>query len=488
MAGLRRWEAAANEARGHPFLVEADGREVSYAEAARRVHRRAQTLAPLRTSCTTSAEQFVGLVAESREDDIWSAMALLAMGRPFLMLHPAFPPAERRAIAARYTLSTIIEGVPAPAGGPSHGSEPGEPERSEPMVAFVTSGSTGIPKAVVHTWTTLVASARASEENLGWQPNDRWLLSIPIAHVGGFSVLVRCLVARRTVVLARSPGPDAFTDAVEQRGVTLASLVPTQLVRLLEQRPSWRPPASLRAILLGGAPAAADLVARATDAGYPILKTYGLTEAGSQIATERYRGCPSSPEAVGPPLAGVRLKVVDGRILIRGPMMMRGFLRTTGEELQPDGWYDTGDRGRLTARGELVVYGRGAEMIVSGGENVYPAEVEAALLNLDAVQEALVWGVEDPEWGQAVAAAVVFAPGRPMTWSVIRQQLSERLASFKCPRRWVELEAFDRLASGKVDRPAVRQAARLRLAQATRSTLTGGNDDHERSPNPDQER
>ena len=479
-------EAAADEEPARPFLVAPDGRGWSYRQTALRVRAHRAALAAAGVSSGGPTERFVGFVARPVVSDIITVLALLEEATPVVLLHPALSEAERRAIVTRNGITTVLgpAGLPPVSVGVGVGCvprvEPGARGPGRAAAAFVTSGTTGDPKVVVLSRGALSASAHASAENLGWTPQDRWLLSIPIAHVGGFSVMMRCLMARRTVVLARSGGPDAFVDAVEHRGVTLASLVPTQLVRLLEERPAWRPPRTLRAILLGGAPASPELVARARDAGYPVLKTYGLTEAGSQVATERFGEGPSPPGTIGPPLAGVELRTEGGRILIRGPMLMRGFLDGSRDGFVGDGWYDTGDRGCLTEHGMLTVWGRGAEMIISGGENVYPAEIEAALCRLPSIREAVVFGVEDPGWGEVVTAAVVFAPGQRESWSSLKQRLDGRLAPFKQPRRWVELPAFERLPSGKVDRLAVRCTARLHLASPACSTLTGEGDDDER--------
>ena len=497
-------EDAARRAQAHPFLIEATGRTISFEEAVHRVRSRAVALREQGIPWGEPRERFVAMVARASVDDLFTILALLAGGTAAVLLHPAWSEEERRTFIQRFGIEgEVLDGMSVPgvattslrsvdrgsrgAGSghtqtnddppfpalerPEHFGWPGwpgwpewskEPERA--AVVFGTSGTTGHPRAVVLGRGAIIASAAASASNLGWEPNDRWLLSLPTAHVGGFSVLARCLIARRTVVLARSRTPEAFMEAVERHAVTLASLVPTQLVRLLEGWPWWRPPSTLRAILLGGAAASPVLVKRARAAGYPILKTYGLTEAGSQVATERYRGPMSSEGAIGPPLSGVELRIDSDRILIRGPMLMRN----AGGD-----WYDTGDRGYLTEAGELVVWGRGAELIISGGENVYPAEVEVVLREMEAIEDAVVFGMEDPEWGQAVSAVVRFVPGRHLAWPRIEKKLRIHLAGFKCPRRWVELDHFPRLPSGKVDRRAVCEAARLRLAVATCSTLTG---------------
>ena len=252
----------------------------------------------------------------------------------------------------------------------------------------------------------LVASAAASAANLGWAADDRWLLCMPIAHVGGLSIVTRCLAARRCVVLMPRFDAQRLPAVIDARRVTLASLVPTMLARVLDAHPDWRAPAHLRAILVGGAAAPPALLRRAVERGLPMLPSYGLTESCAQIVAAPYaaRHDPAGYGA-GIPLPGVELRVVDGRIEIRGPMLMAGYWNEP--PLAPDAWFDTGDLGEIDARGCLHVHARRTDLIVTGGENVYPAEVERALETLPGIAAAGVFGIASDEWGQEVAAALV---------------------------------------------------------------------------------
>ncbi len=364
------------------------------------------------------------VVAEPRVETVVALLAALEARRPFLPLHPAWTQAERR----RY-LEALGDGKLPP----------------ETALVVPTSGSGGRPKGVLLSEAALVASAEASSANLGWQEDDRWLLCLPLAHVGGLSVVLRCLLARRAVVLLPRFEPHPFAEAVRCHRVTLTSLVPTQLRRLLEI--DWRPPAHLRAVLLGGASAPPELLRTAAERAIPVLTTYGATEMASQVTTQRYGTPPDPSQGAGPPLPGVKLRIAeDGAIEVDGPMKMLGYAGAPPAR----GWLRTGDLGRLDAQGRLHVLGRADAMIVSGGENVHPEEVEAALLAHPKVRGACVVGLPDPEWGQRVVAAVE-ADGRPDLAGFLR----ERLAGHKRPKAYHFVAALPRTPSGKVARTAV---------------------------------
>ncbi len=420
----------------------------------------------------------IALVGESTVGGLLRLYALMELGLPVVLLHPRWTPAERLA-AIQDSQACLVLSPPWPAEPHQQKNAPtlrGRPQKNqaspegttvpspENWLALVyTSGTTGSPKAGVLRRGAFLASARASAENLGWHPRDRWLLSLPIAHVGGLSIVTRCLAARRCVVLepSRRFEADAFADSIRRHRVTLASLVPTMLHRLLEIRPRWQPPKHLRAILLGGAAAAPELLRRARERHLPLLPTYGLTEACSQVATQRYGSAGSLEAGCGPPLAGIEVRTVKGIVQVRGATLMEGYL-PLGEEPSPfeaDGWFSTGDLGRLDEAGNLHLSGRRRDLIITGGENVYPTEVEGVLLEHGAVREACVFGIEDPHWGQIVAAALVAETEEPPVAEEILRHLQGRLAAFKHPRQLRWLDSLPLGANGKVDSAAVRRAA-----------------------------
>lgn len=387
-----------------------DGREHTYRDLQDRTRRAMPQLADF-------AGSEVAVVAEPRLDVVVALFALWELGATVRLIHPKLPAAERAALAARSPSALPADWEADPGAHPSSSSR----EPATCAVVVHTSGSTGRPKGVRLSHANLIASARASEANLGWRDDDRWLCPLPLAHVGGLSVIARCVLASRCAVL----GP---IDALEPARATLASVVPTQLARLAD-RPA---PPALRALLLGGAPAAPELLARA--AHLPVLRTYGMSETASQIWTE--------PTGV---LPGVDLHVGDdGRLRVRGPMVMLGYDDGTGVDAA--GWYDTGDLAELGPAGELRILGRADDLIITGGENVHPAEVEAALRALPGVRDACVVGVPDPTWGEVVAAAIVGT--RPADLAPF--------APHHRPRRILELPALPLTATGKVDRTAIR--------------------------------
>jgi o-succinylbenzoate---CoA ligase len=293
-----------------------------------------------------------------------------------------------------------------------------------------TSGTTGRPRPVAITYGNIRANARGVAQLMGLDDDERWLCPLPLSHVGGLMVLLRSAIYATTAVL----GPaDALHD------VTLASLVPTQLQRILGAGPPAAP--RLRAILLGGAGASRAVLERAAAAGLPVAPTYGLTQACSQVTVAE----PGDTETSGFPLPGVELEIApDGEILVRGPVVAGG------------GTLHTGDLGRIDERGRLIVTGRLSELIVSGGENVAPTEVEAVLEQHPAVAEAGVFGRPDPEWGEAVVAAVVPRNGAPLDAEELRAFCRARLAGFKVPKAIEPVGVLPRTASGKLRRGALR--------------------------------
>ena len=305
---------------------------------------------------------------------------------------------------------------------------PGVP-RVAPDVRTVifTSGTTGEPKPVGLTEANHEASAIASAWGLGVAPDDRWLCCLPLWHVGGLSILHRSAVYGTTAVLHDGFSVPRVLDALSSGGVTLVSLVSTMLRRLVDAGLSEWP--ALRAALVGGGPIPADLVEWADAAGFPMRRTYGMTETCSQVVTDDR------------PLLGVELRIGDGgEVLVRGPMVAPGAVGA-------DGWLHTGDRGRLDGD-RLVVEGRLDDVIVTGGENVAAREVEEVLLSHPGVVDAAVVGRPDPEWGEAVVAYVVGAGG--LGGADLREHCRARLAGFKVPKAVRFVDELPRNAAGKV--------------------------------------
>lgn len=343
------------------------------------------------------------------------------------------------------------------------GPWPGESAADDDIVAVLfTSGTSGRSKGACLTSANFLASARGAAERLGPCVQDRWLACMPLFHVGGLSIVVRSLLFGGPIRLHARFDATQVSEALTAGGIAGVSLVPTMLSRLLAHREGLRCPADLRAVLLGGAAAPPALVERALALGYPVCPTYGLTEATSQVATTT----PPAPSAREPgpmlPLHGTELRIaVDGRdaavgeegeILVRGPTVMRGYLgdpAATARALQ-SGWLHTGDVGRLDADGGLRVLDRRDDLVVSGGENVYPAEVEGVLLEHPDVIEAGVTGEPDDDLGARVVAWVVLRDGVPPDAAILAEHCSSRLAGFKRPRQFRFVRSLPRNAAGKL--------------------------------------
>jgi o-succinylbenzoate---CoA ligase len=321
-------------------------------------------------------------------------------------------------------------------------------------VVIHTSGTTAAPRPVELTYGNLLWSALGSAVALGIGENERWLCALTLAHVGGLSILVRAAIRSTTAIIHERFEVDRVLHDLSAREATGVSLVATTLVRLLEaglQRPEY-----LRCALTGGGPVPAALVTRAREAEVPVGLTYGLSQAASQVTTtplaEIVRGCDEHADAsAGPPLFCTRVRIApDDEILVRGPTVAPG---TIG----PDGWLHTGDLGGLDARGRLLVTGRKVDTIVSGGENIAPAEVEAVLEAHPQVLEAAVLARSDPRWGEAVTAIVVARTGAVLEPEALRAHCAVALAPFKVPKRFeLVAEPLPRTSSGKLLRRELR--------------------------------
>ncbi len=387
-----------------------------------------------------SAPRPYALVGTNTLDTVLTVYALLERRVPLLLLHPRATAEEQAAeveAAARHDLG----GIP------------------DPAAILYTSGTTGQPRGAVLTRSALIASAAASAANLGWQRDDCWLLAMPVGRIGGLSILTRCLAARTAVAL--EPGFDAaaLPARIDATGSTLVSLVPTMLAQALDAHPQWNAPAHLRAILVGGAAAPSALLRRANERGLPIVITYGCTETCSQVVATPYaHRFETARYGAGLPLAGVELRAHEGHLHVRGPMLMAGYL---GEPALPAGtWFDTGDLGHLDEGGFLHVHARRADLIVTGGENVYPAEVERVLQMCPGIREAGVFGLPDPTWGQVVAAALV-ADQAPPADAALLAHLHDRLAPYKRPRQVCFVPSLQHTTAGKLDRSALPEVVPL---------------------------
>jgi o-succinylbenzoate---CoA ligase len=446
--------AAAAEAPDRAALVRADGGVMSYAALARGTR---EAVGWLRQRDLDRAP-LLALDAGAQPAVLEMLHALIALGVPVLLLHPGLTAGEAQTLLAEARPAARIHASWRETGGRAVlGADPVPIPDDERTLAIVhTSGTTGRPRGVILPRRAFVASAAGSAANLGWRDDDRWLLRLPVAHVGGLSIVTRCLLARRTVVLAPDADVHALLATLARERVTILSLVPTLLARILDLSPPPPPPAALRAVLLGGAAASAALLERAADLGWPVLTTYGMTEACSQVTTQAYGTVNRGDLGAGRPLDAMEVRIDDTRqILVRGPGLMTGYLIDGGvhRPFLEGGWLPTGDHGHLDQAGNLHVAGRREDRIVTGGENVDPIEVQRALERVPGVLDVCVFGKPDDEWGEVVCAAVVAGPDLEL--DRLRARIRDDLAPFKRPRQIALVERIPVGRSGKVDRATV---------------------------------
>jgi O-succinylbenzoic acid--CoA ligase len=378
-----------------------------------------------------------------------------------------------------------VDGSPSPSPAPPPLSDepvvegaPVDRDPAEPRLLVFTSGTTGEPKAVVLTGKNLLASAAASAFRLGVLPDDRWYDPLPPYHMGGIAPIVRSAVYGTAVVLDAGSGFDAERALAELGSyeATGVSLVPTTLDRLLD---AGDLPDSLRFVLVGGAPTPPELVARCERRDVPVHPSYGATETASQVATARPAEAFDRSDRVGRPLAFTRVRAVDeegdlrppgepGELVVSGPTVSPGYYGDPAATAAAfgSGGYRTGDLGVVEPDGSLRVIGRVDDAVITGGENVHPAEVAGVLRSHPAVEDAVVVGLPDPEWGERVCALVVpvdqaeSEDGDAITSEELRGFCEDRLAGYKRPKTIAFADALPRTASGTVDRRAVRERIR----------------------------
>jgi O-succinylbenzoic acid--CoA ligase len=367
----------------------------------------------------------------------------LPPGREFtIALHACFAagalavPVDLREPPERWPAAAALVDRPLVCGGRQ--VEPRVQNVDDVAVVLRTSGTmSGTSIEVPLTFGNFLWSAIGSAVALGLDPQERWLCTLPLTHVGGLSILIRSALYGTTAVVHERFDAQAAVAALMTDRITVVSVVATTLVRLLDA--GLDSPPSLRCALAGGGPVPAALIERAEAVAVPVVQTYGLTETCSQVATQ----VPSHrlTRDAGPPLFCTRVEIAaDREILVSGPTISPA----AGAVLA------TGDLGEIDGDGSLRVIGRKAETIISGGENVSPSEVEAALCEHPAVAEAAVFGIPDPEWGEAVRAHVVLRA--PVSTQALHSHCASRLAPYQLPKQILIVETLPRTASGKLRR------------------------------------
>lgn len=344
-------------------------------------------------------------------------------------------------------------------------------DRSAVHCIIYTSGTTGRSKGAMLTYGNHWWSAVGSALNLGNHADDRWLAVLPLFHVGGLAILMRSVIYGIPAIVHESFDPAAVNRAIDEDGVTIISVVSTMLQRMLDQRGDRPYPANLRTILLGGGPAPRPLLEACAECGAPVVQSYGLTETASQVVTLAPLDALRKLGSAGLPLLPNELRIerdgedagpdAVGEIVVRGPTVTIGYINRPEETARAirEGWLYTGDLGYLDHEGYLYVVDRRNDLIISGGENIYPAEVEAVLLAHAGIDDAGVVGVPDERWGQVPVAAVVLHRGVKLTEAEIIAFAADRLARYKVPTRIHFVEQLPRNAAGKLQRHALRTVA-----------------------------
>lgn len=350
-------------------------------------------------------------------------------------------------------------------GEPKDYNTPGINPDEISLIMF-TSGVTGKPKGVMHSLNDLINSADNSQSLLSQTQNDRWLASLPFYHIGGISIIIRTFRFGSTLIIPDSLRHTDLRYALDNLNPTLASLVTTQLKRLIET--DWTPRKELRNILLGGGFADEELIKDAVAIGCPVINVYGSTETSAFVTANRQEKVKLKPLSAGRALGGNKIFIADeelkqvnsgtsGEIMIEGNSLFHGYYKDeepTNQNLI-DGKYHTGDIGFIDEEGDLFVQARRTDLIVTGGENVNALEVENVLNKIPGISDSCVFALPDREWGQIVAAAVVMTS--KISLIDIAEFMKGKIAGFKIPKRFFPVEIIPRSSLGKILREKVRE-------------------------------
>lgn len=468
---MSTWLAQQSRQRGEATsLIQGDQR-VSYADLAEHAARRAAVLAQV--GVRPGDRVFI-----QAHTDLPSAIwlhAVLWLGAVLVPLDPKLPHGRTRKLIDRLRPAAVITAAPdanRPDGAvesppfidatalPDPNLAPVDPAPYVPVrhaTIMLTSGSTAEPKAVPLTLENHRASTLAIAQRIGMSALDQWLLCLPLNHIGGLAILMRSVITGSSVCLQPGFDPAMILRELAERPHTLTSMVPGMLQRLLE-RQTGRVPTKLRALLVGGAPAQPSLLRRARTLGWPVLPTWGMTEACSQLATLSPREAEqvdfeTHAGIAGRPLAGVEVRIGrSGALQVRGPMVFSGYLddRNTGPDGQ--GWFLTGDAGEFMSDGRLCITGRTDEVIISGGVNVNLESLRQRLTECSLVRDIVLIPLDDPRWGQRIAAVVQPRDAHVDPDTLVSSLVDwsrQRLMPAERPLKWRIVESIPVTAAGK---------------------------------------
>jgi len=474
--------------------AEADPRGAAVSDGTRSLTN-AQLLGRVRATAAYLRERGIGpgdVVAVKLANRIEFVLLLFAAWRIGATVTPVNPSMTDFEVARQLDDSAarllVVETGAAAVGGVATVTVGDLPEASEqgdrvvPAVSsalallIYTSGTTGVPKGVMLDHANIDAMAEMGRQALGLGPGDRCLLILPLFHVNGIVVSVLIpLLAGASVVIADRFNPQTFFGLVERHRPTYFSAVPTIYTMLAALPDALRPDtSSLRFGICGAAPASAELLTRVEGRyGFPLIEGYGLSE-GTCASTINPVDGPRRAGTVGVAFPGQEIRIlgpdgtpvesgVDGEVVVRGPNVMRGYLGRPEDTARVvvDGWLHTGDVGHLDADGYLTLVGRSKDMIIRGGENIYPKEIEDVLTGDPSVLESAVIGVPDEKWGEVVVAYVQPRPGRTVDLEALKARCAASLSGYKRPTELVVLDAIPKNPVGKIDKGALRATHRI---------------------------
>jgi o-succinylbenzoate---CoA ligase len=325
-----------------------------------------------------------------------------------------------------------------------------------------TSGTTGKPKGVLQTYGNHWWSAVGSALNLGLHENDCWLAAVPFFHISGLSILMRSVIYGMGIYVMNHFDAKKANDVIMDGNITIMSVVSAMLQQMLVELGERKYPRTFRCMLLGGGPAPKPLLVACRDKEIPVYQTYGMTETASQIVTLAPEYSFKKLGSAGKPLFPAQIRIENngemarpnepGEIVVKGPNVTKGYLHRPDATKQAirDGWFYTGDIGYVDEEGFLYVLDRRSDLIISGGENIYPAEIEAVLLSHKAIEEAGVTGIADEKWGQVPCAFVKLKEGCTVTVEELSDFCKEKLAKYKVPKQIYFVEELPRNAAKKL--------------------------------------